>query len=222
MDLASAAVPGGRPGPMDVRLAEAHHRISNSLQLIASLLRLEASEVRQRATNVAPDDVQALLEDAAARIGTVALLHRLLSQTSNDEMVDVGSYLGEVCATLAAALSYNGHLDLSGLTASSWSIASDRAVPLGMIVSELVTNSIKYAHPAGVVGCIEVSCRRTFEGPYRIEIIDDGVGLPEGFDPEKDGGLGFQVMRALRKQLGGQVRFNSKGIGLTACLDIPA
>lgn len=210
------------PAHPDLRLAEAHHRISNSLQLIASLLRLEAAEVAKRGVPVAPEDVRVALEDGAARVGTVALLHRLLSQAPDDGRVDIAVYLGEISNNLATALSFVGELDLSGLTADTWCIEADKAVPLGMVVSELVTNSIKYAHPAGVAGRIDVNCHRTFEGPYRIEIADDGVGLPEGFDPKKDGGLGFQVVRALCKQLGARVTFKSRGTGLSVYLDISA
>lgn len=207
------------PPASNVLVAEAHHRISNSLQLIASLLRLQGSQLA-RGEALTPRDAQVLLDDAAARVGTVALLHRLLSRREDDERVAVAGYLGEVCASLAAALSFDGELDMSGLQADSMSIEAERAVPLGTIVSELIINSIKYAHPAGVAGRIAIRGSRVPGGVYRIEIADDGIGLPEGLDPDSSGGLGFQVVRALCSQLDARVRFDSHGLGLSVYLDI--
>ena len=88
------------------------------------------------------------------------------------------------------------------------------AVPLAVIVGELVTNSIKYAHPSGVAGQIRMSCHRGLDGSITIDIADDGVGFPQGFDPKSDGGLGLRVVHLLSAQLGASVTFESADLGL--------
>jgi two-component sensor histidine kinase len=92
---------------------------------------------------------------------------------------------------------------------------------LGMLISELITNSVKYAHPTGVPVQIEISCRQN-GGRLTIEIADDGIGLPENFDPTKDGGLGLRIVRSLAVQLGASVRFDSNELGTSVQLAMAA
>jgi two-component sensor histidine kinase len=96
-------------------------------------------------------------------------------------------------------------------------VRADQATPVALIVSELVTNALKYAHPTGVAGRIQVSCR-SVGGGLVVEVTDDGVGLSETFDPHTDGGLGFRVVRGLARQLGAKLVYESGGIGLTVRL----
>jgi two-component sensor histidine kinase len=216
----NAAVPERRHAA-DVRYTEAHHRIANSLSVITSLVRLQALDVAKRQRDMTWRDVQLILEDVAARIATVALLHRLLSETPEQETVDVGSYLRQVCSSLATALSFAGRIDVSGPPAGICLVQPDQAVPIAVLVSELVTNAIKYAHPSGVEGRICVTCRRDNDGSLALEISDDGVGLPEGFDPAIDGGLGLQIVRALSDQLRTPITFDSTSLGLSVRLRLP-
>ncbi len=89
-----------------------------------------------------------------------------------------------------------------------------------MLMSELVTNAVKYAHPTGLPAQIEVVCRQTARDLI-IEIADDGIGLPENFDPLTDGGLGFRIVRSLASQLGATVRFDSDALGTRVQLKLP-
>jgi two-component sensor histidine kinase len=100
-------------------------------------------------------------------------------------------------------------------------VRPDQATPVALIVSELVTNALKYAHPAGVAGRILVSCRLTGAGLV-VEVTDDGVGLSEDFDPHSDGGLGFRVVRGLARQLGADLVYESSDIGLIVRLVLGA
>jgi PAS domain S-box-containing protein len=90
-----------------------------------------------------------------------------------------------------------------------------------LIVSEAVTNAIRYAHPTGIAGRITVTCSLVSEAGVTIEVTDDGVGLPEGFDPATDGGTGFRVMRALSQRLGAALAFESTSLGLRVSLRVP-
>src|SRR5205807_7397947 len=102
------------------------------------------------------------------------------------------------------------------------SVPAAMALPLGLIAGELVTNAIKYAHPADVAGRIKLACRRSSGGDITIEISDDGVGLPEGIEPTERGQLGFRMVRSLADQLGAAIAFHSDALGLRVTLQIPA
>ena len=85
----------------------------------------------------------------------------------------------------------------------------DQILPLALIVSEAVTNAIKYAHPAGTPVTLKIRCHRDETGALVIAVEDDGGGLPEGLDPAVDGGLGFQAMRMLARQIEAELSFES-------------
>jgi two-component sensor histidine kinase len=91
---------------------------------------------------------------------------------------------------------------------------------LGLLVSELVANSVKYAHPAGLPVKIDIGCEQN-ACQFVIEFADDGVGLPEGFDPAVDGGLGLRVVRSLAAQLGATIKFDSSPLGTRVRLKMP-
>lgn len=199
---------------------EADHRIANNLGLIISLLRMRARSVMERPGKIDREEVGVLLEDVAARVETVARLHRMLSQLHRHAVIDVGDYLRELCASLTASLAGDNRLSFSHDT-ESCPLPPDQVLALGLLVSELVTNSVKYAHPSGLPVAITLRCEKTADG-IMLEFTDDGVGLPENFDPAQDGGLGFRIVRSLAAQLRGTVEFSSSALGLGLRLEIPA
>jgi two-component sensor histidine kinase len=102
-------------------------------------------------------------------------------------------------------------------------ISAAQARPVGLIVGELVTNAVSYAHPSGIPGRINVSSGAgAAAGDYSIKVSDDGVGLPERFDPEVDGGAGLKAVRSLAGRLGARLQFSDDGVGLSVRLDVPA
>jgi two-component sensor histidine kinase len=90
-----------------------------------------------------------------------------------------------------------------------------------LVLCEILTNSMKYAHPSGVPVRIIVRCEGSGDGDLLISISDDGVGLPEGFDPAKDGGVGFQIIRTLTAEIGAQLDIVSDNLGATVRLRVP-
>ncbi len=206
----------------DDRLSEAQHRIANNLALIAGYTRLQATRLQKADRPLSAREACIVLEEVAARIETVGELHRLLSAPGHgDGGVDLGRFLAKLCASLMETVSFAGdtvitHRDLGGCV-----VRPDQATPMALIVSELVTNALKYAHPAGVAGRILVSCRSS-AGGLVVEVADDGVGLSEDFDPLTDGGLGFRVVRGLARQLGADLAYESRGVGLTVRLTLGA
>jgi PAS domain S-box-containing protein len=136
-------------------------------------------------------------------------------------MVNLATTLDETCCELAASLRCNDHLEFAWSAANNCALRADKAILVTLIVREAVSNAVKYAHPTGIPGRITVACRQVSEGVIAIEVADDGVGLPEDFNPETDGAIGFQVMRALSLRLEATLAFTSTDLGLHMGLRLP-
>lgn len=208
-------------GNLDAALSEANHRISNNLALLASSVSLRANAIAREQRDLDSDDVAQILRDVSARITIVGQLHRLLSSQPETERLDLCKTLEEICDTLVAALAPAGQVDLIKTSDGPCVVGSKQVLPLCLIVTEAVTNSLKYAHPAGVKGKLMVGCREEGDGTIAVEVADDGVGLPEDLDLAEDGGLGSRTIRALARQLNAEISFESQAIGLTFRLRIP-
>ena len=196
--------------------AEANHRIANSLAAIAGIVRLEASDPKRVQHLRSPSEVRNFLAEISLRIDTAAELHRLLALSDHGSDIDLSNYLLKIVGSVVAANAFANGAEIDHCLGENCALPSDQALAVGLIVAELVTNSLKYAHPAGVRGKISVRCEPVADG-LTIEVADDGVGLPEGFDPETAPSLGFRLMRALSRQLGANLTFDSD-MGLTARL----
>jgi two-component sensor histidine kinase len=173
-----------------VLMAEINHRVRNSLQLVAGMLQLQAE---QRAGSETERD----LNDAAARVFAIAHVHESLYNGGTLQAVDLGRYLSHICRDLDRS-GGDGRIELTG--GQGILIPVDRAVPIALIVNELVTNAMKYAYPDMPAGRIAVSVEKR-DHSLVISVRDAGVGLPAGFDPARSKGLGMRIIRALSKQL---------------------
>ncbi len=218
--------PGTGPSPSDASeiahtlVSEAHHRISNNLQVIVGLVRLHASRIGRQAGPIPPDDTRALLEEVAGRVAAIGLLHQRLAATVGGATVDIDALVRDICERLGGVMSQGGQPALR-VTGTSCAVPAGTAVPVALIVNELVTNAVKFAHHGAAAGAVKVDTVLAPDGALVIEVTDDGPGLPDGFDPAGDGGLGFQVMRALAGQLGAALVFESAAPGLRARLSVP-
>lgn len=211
-------------GPtLEVMVAEANHRIANNLTLIASMVRLQAAEVAKAGRPLSAEEVRALLEEVGERIQTVGRLHRMLAQASGTAPLELNQYLLDIAQAAIGSMAMAGEMSLSpeGAANSGCQAAPSQALLIGFIVGELVTNAVKYAHPSGVAGRLWLGCHPRPEGAVLIKVTDDGVGLPDGFDPRRDGGLGMRMVRALADQLGASLTFDGGGLGLTVRLLVP-
>jgi two-component sensor histidine kinase len=205
----------------DFVIAESNHRISNNLALLLAAVSIRANDIGKSGRSLDSEEVSLLLAEVGARISTVAWLHRFLSKEPNGEAVDLTDHLHELCETLISALSEPSRMVLRRIGDAQCVVASGQIVPLSLIVTEVVTNALKYAHPAGVPGKIEIGCRKQADGSLVVEIADDGVGLPEDFDLTTDGGIGARTIRVLARQLQAEFDFGSSPIGLRFTLCIP-
>jgi two-component sensor histidine kinase len=178
----------------DLLLREIDHRVKNSLALVSSLLGMQERMA-------ASAEAKAVLAAASARLMSIARIHEQLYKSADIVSVEFDVYLTGLCADLAASLGRVGQIDF-GVDVDRFSLSVDRAVPLGLITVELVTNAIKYASHASGVSTIRVTCRRE-DGHIVLIVADDGPGLPDGFDATVTKGLGMRLVRALVRQLGG-------------------
>jgi len=144
-----------------------------------------------------------------------------VSHESPGGALEIGALLRQICTALVDTPACVGRVELMQTAVDTVFMRSDCVGPVVLIVSEAVTNAVKYAHPAGVPGRIKVDCRRDKDGAILIEVADDGVGLPEGFDPTMDGNFGFRQIRGLSKKLGATLTFNSESLGLSMLLRLP-
>lgn len=175
-------------------LKEVHHRVKNNLQVITSLLRLEAGRIDEPAT-------RAVLKNMQTRIRAMALLHETLYRSENFARVDLAAYLRQVATQLFR--SHSGDLGAVRLTLNlaPTSVGIDQAIPCGLTVNELMTNALKHAFPAGRSGELRVNLQADDDGRVHLGVSDDGVGLPPDFVEKQRHSLGLQLVSDLVKQL---------------------
>ena len=171
---------------------------------------------------LSPVEMLLFLEEAGARIETVGRLHRMLAQAGSGIVFELGPYLQEVGDATLLSMSTAGNIVLDSALTEACAIHDDQVLPVGMIVGEVLTNSIKSCASERGRGPAVVRSGVRPNGTILIEIADDGVGLPEGFDPESDGDLGLRLVHSLAHQLGAKLSWESTSLGLTVSLALPA
>ncbi len=193
-----------------VLLREVNHRVANSLQLIASLVHMQAGAVKDQAA-------QSALRDTQARISAIMQIHRRLYTSDNVEFVDMAEYLEGLVSELHQSLS-SSHRNLPiRLTAESVTLGTDKAVALGVIVAELVTNACKYAYGEGEDGEIRIALTHVSPGALRLVVEDDGRGFAEGVAPTGTG-LGQKVIGAMAQSLDAKMTFDPAYKGTRAIM----
>jgi PAS domain S-box-containing protein len=193
-------------------MQELTHRVKNSLQLIAAIVMIEARDLEKSEGKVA-------LERVSRRITALGHLYSKLSESETFEAVDAATYLNELCRHLIASVYKDGDTFIMLKTdIESELLQADRAIPIGLIVNELVTNAVKYGFPGEAKGTVMVTLKRV-PGELRLTVADDGQGL----DPRRaDSGLGGRLVDAFAQQLGGQVERKSDGQGTAVHLILPS
>lgn len=208
----------GLAGPPNDRslLAEADHRIANHLALLTAYVRLKAADLARQTAEPSRASMGLVLQGIGAQVGAVSRLHRALAADGAGACADVSELLHEICASFTGGLS--GEIDIAEDFAPGCEVRPDQALALGRIISEVITNAIKYGHDGET---ILVRSRRDMAGAVLIEVDDDGPGLPETFDPMTDGGIGFRLLRALGERLGAKIVFLSTDAGVRFSLKLP-
>lgn len=197
---------------VEATLREVHHRVKNNLQTIASLLRLQA----RRASS---DELKGELSEAVERISSIAVVHELLADTT-EEMVDFRRVADEIVAIMRKAIVGPDAAIEVAVRGECPDVPAAKATSLALILNELVHNALQHAFVGRATGSIEVALRCE-GGQIEIVVADDGVGLPEGFDVEAAGGLGLQIARTLAAEdLGGTLALQADR-GTTVRVAVP-
>jgi two-component sensor histidine kinase len=173
---------------------EFEHRLVNGLQLICSLLSLQS---RSAKTPEAADQLMI----AARRVASLARVHRRLHLLDHQDSVEFGGYIRNLCEDLSALLFQEGSGYAIVVEGANVDIPTTLAIPLGFIVNELVTNATKYAE-----GHVTVRIESMSPTDRCLSVIDDGPGLPAGFEPTHTKGLGMKIVLSLVQQIGGELR----------------
>ena len=179
-------------------LNEVHHRVKNNLQIVASLL-----DIQSRSAEGAARDV---LRDSRSRVGVIAMTHQLLYEGSNFSGLEFGPYLNKLVQLLKQTYQREKTSVDVVLEApvQGMRIETQKAIPCGLIVNELVVNAFKHAFPDRAAGTVRVLA--ALEGRQAVlQVGDDGVGLPVGFDPASVRSMGYQLIYMLAQQVGARV-----------------
>ncbi|MEO6217598.1 MAG: response regulator [Sphingomonas sp.] len=190
-------------------LSEVNHRVANSLQLVSAMVGMQASAL---------DDAgaRAALEDTQRRIAAIAQVHRRLYTSDNVEQVDMQEYLGALVEELGETWSAEGARRILSLAADPICLPTDRAVSLGVIVTELVSNACKYAYPAKS-GEVRICLALDGERHFVLSVEDDGVGIVDGAKP-RGTGLGTRLIRAMAQSLQTAIEYDPGHNGVRARL----
>jgi two-component sensor histidine kinase len=195
---------------LEALLREVNHRVANSLQLVSALVHMQSSALTDPGAKAALDDTQ-------RRIVAVAQVHRSLYSGEGVETVAMDDYLAALLAELEQAWSTPAAPRTLRLDSEPIEMATDRAVSLGVIVNELVSNACKYAYAPGLPGEVRVSLQREGAGTFRLCVEDDGCGIDPAAAP-RGTGLGTKVIRAMAKSLQAKLDYDAGHRGVRAVL----
>jgi PAS domain S-box-containing protein len=187
----------------EVLLKEIYHRVKNNLQVISSLLNLQSEYIKDK------QDLE-IFQKSQQRIASMALIHEKMYQSPDLARIDFGEYIQDLVATLFSSYEvHEGSISLNLNIDNHVLLGLDLAIPCGLIVHELVSNSWKYAFPQGGEGEICIEIRQNSQQQFIITISDNGVGLPPNFDFKNTASLGWQLVDALIYQISGNINIVS-------------
>ena len=184
----------------EVLIREVHHRVKNNMQIISSLLNLQTRYVDDEETVY-------LLKESQNRVKSMAMIHEKLYQSSDLNHINIFDYINSLVKDLFYSYAIPKDLIKPVIEVEEINLNIETAVPCGLIISELISNSLKYAFPKGRMGEIHVSLKLMGE-KFCLTISDDGIGLPEDFDFDKTDSLGLKLVSSLTEQLDGELELD--------------
>jgi len=195
-------------GERDLLMMEVNHRAKNSLTVAAALLGIQSRRV--------PDpDVRALFEEARERLHAMAKVHDLLSLAKSGQKIDLAIYVAQLCEALGG-IADKDRITLTGEADPGILLNADTAFPLGIVLTELITNALKYAFPAPRSGAVLARARKVGRGQVELLVRDDGAGMAQ----LREGSLGYGLVRSLVKQIRGQMSVETE-VGVAVRITFP-
>ncbi len=185
----------------EILLREIHHRVKNNMQILTSLLRLQS----RRANS---EEMRTVLQESESRIRSMGLLHEKLYQSESVSAIDMEGYLRTLTGELTRVNTPAGKRREIRISVRDILLGMDTALPCGLIVTELVSNALKYAFGEQIDGIIYVSISKEMDGEFSMIVWDNGVGIPDDFDISRSQSLGMRLVTMLADQLNGKVSFS--------------
>jgi two-component sensor histidine kinase len=189
----------------EVLLKEIHHRVKNNLQVISSLLYIQARKVKD------PEALE-MFKESQNRVRAMALVHERLYQSQNLSQIDFAKYLDSLSHYWLRSYAVDPGAIRLQLNVNDVYLSIDTAVPCALLINELASNALKHAFPNGMRGQITVDMRpRAQQEGFVLRVVDNGVGFPEDFDIATSDSLGMQLVSTLVRQIGGTMEMESEG-----------
>lgn len=192
-------------------LKEVHHRVKNNLQVIISMLNLQAAQI-------SGTPAREMFDEARNRVHSIAAIHEMLYSSGSLAQITLAEYAQRLARELLRFYQLTARVGVE-VAGDGVALEIERAVPCGLLLNELVSNACKHAFPSGRPGNIAISIRQEQESVL-LTVADDGVGLPGGLDPSQVSTLGLKLVRLLAFQLEGTVSFG-EGPGTSVCVRFP-
>ncbi len=189
----------------EVLLKEIHHRVKNNLQVISSLLNLQSN-------SLSDEKMKSAVKEGQSRVKSMALIHQTLYQSDRLTRIDLQDYIEKLVSFLSDTYRNEKKEIVTVINAKNISLDIDTAIPLGLIINELVSNSFKHAFKNKTKGLIEVILEKPGSTDYKLFVSDNGIGLADNFNIEKADSLGLKLVNILTRQLKGELTFHKNDV----------
>ena len=185
----------------EILLKEIHHRVKNNLMIISSLLNLQSRYIKD-------EESKNIFKESQNRARSMALIHERLYQSTDLKRIDFGDYIRTLANDLYRTYVMDFNLIKLNIDLEDIMLDIDISIPLGLIVNELVTNSLKHAFPNGKSGKINIKFHKS-DNKYILTVSDNGIGFPGDIDYENTDSLGLRLVTSLTEQIDGEIEFNN-------------
>lgn len=191
----------------EILIKEVHHRVKNNLQVIASLLQMQARGLAHDVSNHAAVEA---LRQSQNRVESMALIHEQLYETADLRKVDLARHAAQLVANLSNSYGVDSGRVTFEIAIDTLPLAVDRAIPAGLILNELISNALKHAFPDGRRGSIRIEGGHR-DGRIVLAVQDDGAGVPETVDLDRPRSMGLEIVKILTRQLRGVQELDREG-----------
>jgi len=185
-----------------VLLQEVHHRVKNNMQIISSLINMQAQRLESQ-------DIKDALFRCRDRIQSMALVHEKLYEMKDFSKIQLDSYIQSLVRDINRAYNLSGNISLE-FSLFPVSVSMKKAIPCALILNELLTNSFRHGYPDGREGCVKIDLVSKTDGKTLITVWDDGVGMPETVDVNTATTLGLLLVKSLAAQIDGTLTVDQK------------
>jgi len=196
----------------EILLREIHHRVKNNMQIMTSLLSLQCGYLDDQ------DAISALM-DCQDRMAAMSLIHEMLYRSGNLSRIDLGEFVQDMMAQIYRSRGIDVNRIAMVVQIQDITLDINNAIPMGLMINEIVTNSLKHAFPHQREGHVKIEAK-VLKTKLKVQISDNGIGLPEGFSMDRTNTLGMQMLGTLTRQIRGKISIKGKK-GTKFIIDVP-